>query len=77
MLFSDDVEPWQYGIFGIGYWVGVLVMFSFGIIWGLVSIGFTVFNIFGKPIETISGPLGLYVWNLLACKYLVVEPGLG
>lgn len=60
------VEPWEYGLFRFGYWVGVLVMFSIAIVWGLVCIGFTVFNIFGKPIETITGPLGLYLWNLLA-----------
>lgn len=43
-------------------------MEALGIIWGLVFIGFAIFNICGKPIETITGPLGLYLWKGLACK---------
>lgn len=50
----------------MGYWVSILIMLAMGIVWGLVSIGFTVYNIFGKPIETITGPLGLYIWNFCA-----------
>lgn len=72
-FFSENVHDWEYGLFGFGYWVTILVMLSLGIVWGLVTISFTVFNIFGKPIETITGPLGLYLWNLLGCKYWFYE----
>lgn len=72
-FFAGNVHDWEYGLFGFGYWVTILVMLSLGIVWGLVTISFTVFNIFGKPIETITGPLGLYLWNLLGCKYWFYE----
>ncbi|VDI38138.1 Hypothetical predicted protein, partial [Mytilus galloprovincialis] len=67
-----NVHDWEYGLFGFGYWVTILVMLSLGIVWGLVTISFTVFNIFGKPIETITGPLGLYLWNLLGLIFMLI-----
>lgn len=71
--FTDSgKEPWEYGIFEMGYRISILVMLAMGIVWGLVSIGFTVYNIFGKPIETITGPLGLYMWNLCALVFMVI-----
>lgn len=69
---TGNLEDWQYGLFRFGFWVGVIVLFSIAMVWGLVSIGFTVFNIFGKPIETITGPLGLYLWNLLALLFSLI-----
>lgn len=61
-------ELTKYGLFPFSLWVLVILMEAFGIIWGLVFIGFAIFNICGKPIETITGPLGLYLWKGLACK---------
>lgn len=58
----------EYGLFDFGLWVSTIVMLALGIVWGLVSLGFTAFNVVGKPIETITGPAGLYLWNGLACK---------
>ncbi|VDI74528.1 Hypothetical predicted protein [Mytilus galloprovincialis] len=69
---GENVHDWEYGLFGFGYWVTILVMLSLGIVWGLVTISFTVFNIFGKPIETITGPLGLYLWNLLGLIFMLI-----
>ncbi|CAC5425880.1 CLRN [Mytilus coruscus] len=69
---GENVHEWEYGLFGFGYWVSILVMLSLGIVWGLVTISFTVFNIFGKPIETITGPLGLYLWNLLGLIFMSI-----
>ncbi|XP_046545430.1 clarin-2-like isoform X2 [Haliotis rubra] len=56
----------DYGLFNFGLWVSTIVMLALGIVWGLVSLGFTAFNVVGKPIETITGPAGLYLWNGLA-----------
>ncbi|XP_067657415.1 clarin-2-like isoform X1 [Haliotis asinina] len=56
----------EYGLFNFGLWVSTIVMLALGIVWGLVSLGFTAFNVVGKPIETITGPAGLYLWNGLA-----------
>ncbi|XP_046335097.1 clarin-3-like isoform X1 [Haliotis rufescens] len=59
----------EYGLFNFGLWVSTIVMLALGIVWGLVSLGFTAFNVVGKPIETITGPAGLYLWNGLACTF--------
>lgn len=62
-------ELTKYGLFPFSLWVLVILMEAFGIIWGLVFIGFAIFNICGKPIETITGPLGLYLWKGLALLF--------
>lgn len=59
----------KYGLFPFSLWVLVILMSALGIIWGLVFIGFAIFNICGKPIETITGPLGLYLWKGLALLF--------
>ncbi|XP_041368265.1 clarin-3-like isoform X2 [Gigantopelta aegis] len=56
----------DFGLFSFGLWVSTIVTLALGVVWGLVSIMFAIFNIFGKPIETITGPAGLYLWNGLA-----------
>ena len=58
------------GLFDFGLWVSTVVFVVLGLVLGLVSIGFTLLNITTRPIETITGPLGLYVWNGLACEYV-------
>ncbi|ESO93095.1 hypothetical protein LOTGIDRAFT_232832 [Lottia gigantea] len=57
------------GLSHFGLWVSTIVMLSLGIVWGLIAIGFTVYNIFGKPIETVTGEMGLYLWNGLSCTF--------
>ena len=47
-------------------------MICMAIAWGLVAMGFAVLNASTKPIETITGPVGLYLWNLLASEYLLL-----
>ncbi|XP_062597638.1 clarin-1-like [Saccostrea cucullata] len=66
---AGDTEMYQYGLFPFSLWVVVLVMSALGMIWGLVYIGFATFNICGKPIETITGPLGLFIWKGLALLF--------
>lgn len=55
-------------------WIADVVVLSMAIAWGLLTIGFTFYNLFGKPIETLTGPFGLYVWNIcaLVCSLLAV-----
>lgn len=59
----------KYGMFDYGLWVGTIVMAALGIAWGLIAFGFGCFNVLSHPIETITGPVGLYVWNAIAGKY--------
>ncbi|XP_021361202.1 clarin-2-like isoform X2 [Mizuhopecten yessoensis] len=62
-------ELYEFGLFPYGLWVATIVLSALGMAWGLVSIGFSIFNIAGKPIETITGPMGLYLWNGLALLF--------
>ena len=39
------------------------------IIFGLIASSFAILNISIKPVETINGPMGLYLWNTTAGKY--------
>ena len=55
-------------MFSYGLWVSTIVAAAVSMVFGIVAIGFAIFNMFGKPIETITGPLGLYLWNGLACE---------
>ena len=61
-------EQINYGLFSFPLWVCTIVFLSLSIVMGLVTIGFSVFNVFGRPIETITGPMGLYLWNGLSCE---------
>ncbi|XP_069140350.1 clarin-2-like isoform X2 [Argopecten irradians] len=65
-------ELYEFGMFPYGLWVSTIVLSSLGMAWGLVCIGFSIFNIVGKPIETITGPMGLYLWNFLAFLFSVL-----
>ena len=66
--FSADKPLHEYGLFSYGLWVSTIVGAAVNLVFGLVSVGFAIFNMCGKPIETITGPVGLYLWNGFACK---------
>ncbi|KAL3864019.1 hypothetical protein ACJMK2_005731 [Sinanodonta woodiana] len=59
-------ELYEVGLFSYGMWISTIVMAALGIAFGLISVGFAIFNAVGKPIETITGPMGLYLWNGMA-----------
>lgn len=44
------------------FFCAVLIVFS------SVSCGFFFYNAFGSPYETLHGPQGLYLWNMISCK---------
>ncbi|XP_036937220.1 clarin-1 [Acanthopagrus latus] len=43
------------------FFCGVVILFS------SVATGFFFFNAFGRPYETLQGPLGLYLWTFISC----------
>ncbi|XP_071389028.1 clarin-1 isoform X1 [Centroberyx affinis] len=47
------------------FFCGVLILFS------SVATGFFFFNAFGRPYETLQGPMGLYLWNFI-CSALFI-----
>ncbi|XP_037534330.1 clarin-1 isoform X2 [Nematolebias whitei] len=50
------------------FFCGVVVIFS------SVACGFFFFNAFGRPYETLLGPMGLYLWSSISasCSFLVM-----
>ncbi|XP_013378705.1 clarin-3 isoform X2 [Lingula anatina] len=53
-------------------WISVLVFAGLGIVWGLITIIFSCINLATTPIETITGPMGLYLWNAFACLFTFI-----
>ncbi|XP_030600331.1 clarin-1 [Archocentrus centrarchus] len=43
------------------FFCGAVVLFS------SVATGFFFFNAFGRPYETLRGPMGLYLWTFITC----------
>ncbi|XP_042269653.1 clarin-1 [Thunnus albacares] len=43
------------------FFCGVVILFS------SVATGFFFFNAFGRPYETLQGPMGLYLWTVICC----------
>ncbi|XP_030008713.1 clarin-1 [Sphaeramia orbicularis] len=43
------------------FFCGVVIIFS------SVATGFFFFNAFGRPYETLQGPMGLYLWTFICC----------
>ncbi|KAE8294762.1 Clarin-1 Usher syndrome type-3 protein [Larimichthys crocea] len=43
------------------FFCGVVILFS------SVATGFFFFNAFGRPYETLQGPMGLYLWTAICC----------
>ena len=70
MWFSLIVAAGDAGLFTFGLWVAVLVLASLTIVWGLVSVAFALFNATSRPVETLTGPMGLYLWNAFASEYM-------
>ncbi|XP_071995684.1 clarin-1 [Engystomops pustulosus] len=48
--------------------VSVVIFTTALIVFALVGTGFFMFNAFGKPYETLHGPVGLYLWCFISCS---------
>lgn len=44
------------------FFCGAVILFS------SVACGFFFFNAFGRPYETLHGPVGLYLWTSISCE---------
>ncbi|XP_034166356.2 clarin-1 isoform X2 [Pangasianodon hypophthalmus] len=47
--------------------VSVIIFCAVLILFSSVCSAFFMYNAFGNPYETLHGPLGLYLWNLISC----------
>ncbi|XP_045189838.2 clarin-1-like isoform X2 [Mercenaria mercenaria] len=70
---TDDEPLYRKGLFNYGFWVTSIISAAFSIVFGLIAMGFAIFNICGKPIETITGPMGLYLWNGTAFLFALLD----
>ncbi|XP_069829998.1 clarin-1 isoform X2 [Dendropsophus ebraccatus] len=48
--------------------VSVVIFTTALIVFALVGTGFFMFNAFGKPYQTLHGPVGLYLWCFISCS---------
>ncbi|XP_073435238.1 clarin-1 [Dendrobates tinctorius] len=48
--------------------VSVVIFSTALIVFALVGTGFFMFNAFGKPYESLHGPVGLYLWCFISCS---------
>ncbi|XP_034021346.1 clarin-1 [Thalassophryne amazonica] len=57
-----------------GLHVTVVVFCGVVIVFSAVATGFFFFNAFGRPYETLQGPMGLYLWTFISslCSCLVM-----
>ncbi|CAH1784644.1 unnamed protein product [Owenia fusiformis] len=66
----------DHGLMNFGLWVCCIIFSCLGIVWGLIGAGFAIFNVSTRPIETITGPQGIYLWNLLAGLFTMLCIGM-
>ncbi|XP_074642006.1 clarin-1-like [Tubulanus polymorphus] len=64
MWIAEGIQ--EFGLFDFGLWVSTLIFAALAIAWAIVVMAFTILNLNTRPIETITGPMGLYIWNTLA-----------
>ncbi|XP_070685858.1 clarin-1 [Pempheris klunzingeri] len=50
-----------------GLHVAVIVFCGVVNVFSSVATGFFFFNAFGRPYETLQGPMGLYLWTFICC----------
>lgn len=67
-LSSSPVFPDLLGAVPAALHVSVIVFCVTVILFSSVATGFFFFNAFGRPYETLQGPMGLYLWSFICCK---------
>ncbi|KAL4647053.1 clarin-1 isoform X2 [Arapaima gigas] len=70
LLISDlniSVFPDLMAVIPTGLHVCVLLFCALLVVFSSVTSAFCLYNAFGSPYETLHGPLGLYLWNLISC----------
>ncbi|KAM9317620.1 clarin-1 [Pholidichthys leucotaenia] len=59
--------PGLLGTIPAGLHVTVIIFCAVVILFSSVATGFFFFNAFGRPYETLQGPMGLYLWTFICC----------
>lgn len=63
----DEVRSGE-SFMSLGLWITIILFAVLALLWGVVGIVFALINTVIVPYETITGPLGLYLWSSLAGK---------
>ncbi|XP_008313722.1 clarin-1 isoform X1 [Cynoglossus semilaevis] len=66
-VFRFSVFPDLLGAVPAALHVSVIVFCVTVILFSSVATGFFFFNAFGRPYETLQGPMGLYLWSFICC----------
>lgn len=67
-VFFLPVFPDLMGAIPAGLHVTVIFFCGAVILFSSVAAGFFFFNAFGRPYETLQGPMGLYLWSFVSCE---------
>lgn len=51
-----------------GLHVTIILLCTVVVLFSSVASGFFFFNAFGRPYETLQGPMGLYLWTCICCE---------
>lgn len=76
VLLWFPVFPELLGVVPAGLHVTVIFFCGVVVLFSSVATGFFFFNAFGRPYETLQGPVGLYLWTCVsgeACGVCVCE----
>ncbi|MBN3308573.1 clarin-1 [Amia ocellicauda] len=65
--FRFSFFPELLGVIPASIHVTVILFCIILLVFSSVASGFFIYNAFGSPYETLHGPLGLYLWNLISC----------
>lgn len=63
---STTSEVMSQDLFDFGLWVSIILFVALAIALNLIGCFFAVLNATLVPVETLAGPLGLYLWNAMA-----------
>lgn len=69
----DEVRSGE-SFMSLGLWVTIILFAVLALLWGVVGIVFSLINTVIVPYETITGPVGLYLWSSLAvlCTFISI-----
>ncbi|VDK48730.1 unnamed protein product [Anisakis simplex] len=57
-----------YGLMAKTPWVFTIFFIALGLLWNVVGIIICLVNTVVKENDTVAGPIGIYLWSMLACR---------
>ncbi|KHN74270.1 hypothetical protein Tcan_03732 [Toxocara canis] len=60
-----------YGFVSKTPWIFTIFFIALGLLWNVVGIIICLVNTVIKENDTVAGPIGIYLWSMLACKLVI------